>query len=159
MEVVRQLENLRLRCMVKSLTEQPDKLARPVWSWANRDKLTNAWLLSLPGPHTARSSPIFKEGLAMVLCLPSPPCVDRVGERIGDRKVDEFGDALRCKALAGGGWTIRHDRTKVEVRSMLDWSGILATCEVTGIWSPLLPQDALEREEVQRARQVIIPDF
>ena len=30
MEVVRQLENLRLSCMLKSLTEQPDKLARPV---------------------------------------------------------------------------------------------------------------------------------
>jgi hypothetical protein len=42
---------------------------------------------------------------------------------------------------------------------MLDWSGMVASCEVTGIWSPLLPRDNEEREEVQKARQVLIPDF
>ena len=159
MAVVRQLEALRLQTMAKSLKEHPDRESRPVWSWPNRDKNTTAWLLSIPGPHTALSTPIFREGLTMVLCLPSPACVDRVGEKLGDRRVDKFGDALRCQALAGDGWRIRHDRLKVELRSMMDWVGMVATCEVTGIWAPLLPRDALEREEVQKARQVLIPDF
>ena len=57
----------------------------------------------------------MQEGLAMVLCLPSPALKDRVGERIGNRRVDEFVDELRRVALAGDGWRIGHDRHKMEI--------------------------------------------
>ena len=95
----------------------------------------------------------------MVLCLPSPACRDRVGERIGGRRVDMFGDALRCKALAGDGWRTRHDRHKTEIMRMLGWSGMVATCEVTGLFAHLVPQEERAREGLQEARQVMVPDF
>jgi hypothetical protein len=46
-DVVTQLENLRHRI------------------------LTIAWLLTFPGPHTGLSTPDFREGFAMLLCIPS----------------------------------------------------------------------------------------
>ena len=42
---------------------------------------------------------------------------------------------------------------------MLSWSGITATCEVWGLFKHLVPHDALERSEVDKQRQVMIPDF
>ena len=105
--------------MTKSLQEQPDKTSRPVWSWPNRDKLTTLWLLSFPVPHTGLSTPVFWEGMAMVLCLPCPACIGRVGERVGDKKVDMFGDNVLCQTLAGDGWRIRHDRIKTEIMLMM----------------------------------------
>ena len=136
-----------------------DRKARPVWSWPNRDKLKTSWLLALPGPHTSLTHAIFQEGLAIVLCLPSPACRDRVGDKIGGRRVDMFGDALSCKALAGDGWQTRHDRHKNKIMRMLGWSGIVATCEVTGLFAHLVPQEERGRNEVQEARQVMVPDF
>ena len=157
--VVSQLENLRLKVLTKSLQYQPDRTARPVWSWPNRDKLTTSWLLSFPGPHTGLSMPVFREGIAMVLCLPSPACMDRVGERVGDSRVDLFGDNVLCQSLPGDGWRIRHDRIKTELMSMMRWSGMVATCEVWGLFKHLVPQEDLSRAEVNKQRQVMIPDF
>ena len=95
----------------------------------------------------------------MVMCLPSPACKDRVGEKIGNSKVDMFGDALKREKLAGDGWRIRHDRVKMEILRLLDWSGVVATCEVYGLFQHLIPQEALSRIEVRKARQVMIPDY
>ena len=36
----------------------------------------------------------------MVLALPSPACRDRVGEVLGDRRVDRWGDEVRWATLA-----------------------------------------------------------
>ena len=44
MQVISQLEGLKLKVMVKSLEEHGDRMARPVWSWPNRDKLTKGCL-------------------------------------------------------------------------------------------------------------------
>ena len=159
MAIVAQLEGLKLKVLVKSLDEEEDRKARPVWSWPNRDKLTTCWLLALPGPHTCLTTSIFREGLAMVLCLPSPACRDRVGERIGGRRVDPFADALRCEALPGDGWRTRHDRHKQEIMRLLGWCGVVASCEVTGLFAHLVPQEDRGRGEVQEARQVMVPDF
>ena len=159
MAVVMQLESLRLQTLVQSLTEYPDRKARPVWSWPNRDKMTTAWLLSLPGPHSGLSTPIFREGLAMVLSLPSPSCRDRVGEKIGSSRVDEFGDNVKCEPLAGNGWKVRHDRPKMELMRMMGWCGMVVTCEVWGLFQHLVPQQALSRAEVGQQRQVMVPDF
>ena len=40
-------------------------------SMQQKDKLSTAWLLALPGAQSSLTSPIFKEGMAMVLCVPS----------------------------------------------------------------------------------------
>ena len=95
----------------------------------------------------------------MVLCLPSLVCRDRVGESVGTGKVDLFGDTVLCQKLPGDGWRIRHDRIKQEIMSMLGWSGVVATCEVWGLFKHLVPQDSLDREDVNKQRQVMIPDF
>ena len=157
--VVTQLENLRHRVLSKHLKEWKSRTDRPVWSWPNRDKLTTAWLLSFPGPHTGLSMPVFREGLAMVLCIPSPACRDMVGERVGNGKVDLFGDSVLCQNLPGDGWRIRHDRIKQEIMSMLGWSGVVATCKVWGLFKHLIPQNKQGSEEVNKQRQVMIPDF
>ena len=129
------------------MAEYPNRMARPVCSVPQRDKLTTAWLLSLPGPDTSLTTAIFREGLAMVLCVPSPVCRNRVGERIGESKVDLWGDTVKCEALVGNSWSVCHNRTKMELMHMFGWSGIPATCEVSGLFQHLIPQDALNRAE------------
>ena len=58
-------------------------------------------LLSFPGPHSGIATPVFREGMAMILCLPSPACKDMVGEKVGGGKVDLFGDVVLCQHLPG----------------------------------------------------------
>ena len=70
-----------------------------------------------------------------------------------------MGDSLKREALAGNGWKVRHDRLQLEIVRLLGWSGVVATCEVTGLFQHLIPQEALSRVEVQNALQVMIPDF
>ena len=91
MGIVSQLAGLKLKVMVKSLEQEEEREARPVWSWPNRDKMTTCRLLVLPGSYTSLTTSIFQEGLTMVLCLPSLACRDRAGEMIG--------------RLLAGGWT------------------------------------------------------
>ena len=95
----------------------------------------------------------------MVLCLPSPACRDRVGERVGGSKVDMFGDKVLCEKLPGDGWRTRHDRIKAELMNMMRWSGIVATCEVWGLFKHLVPEEALETGAIKQQKQVMIPDF
>ena len=95
----------------------------------------------------------------MVLCLPSPACRDRVGEKVGASRVDQFGDNVLCEKLPGDGWRVRHDRIKTELMSMMSWSGLVATCEVWGLFKHLIPQESLESSEVNKQKQVMIPDF
>ena len=70
-------------------------------AWTNRDKLCTAWLQSLPGPE-GFSNPEFTEALALTLCMPSPACKDRVGEKVGKSVVDVFGDSIMSEPLPGG---------------------------------------------------------
>ena len=86
--VVEQLEGLRFRLLEKVLQECTDRDLRAVLAWPIRDKLSSAFLLSIPGPHTSLSTPVFREAMAMVLCLPSPACRDRVGQQVGSGRVD-----------------------------------------------------------------------
>ena len=160
MAITTQLEGLTLSTLTKHLGEYRHRKARPVCLNQQKDKMTTAWLLALPTPQGSISSPIFREGLAMVLALPSPACRDRVGQRIGGGRVDVWGDVVKCdNSLIGGGWTIRHDRTKGEIMRMLSWSGIVATCEVSGLFQHLVPPAAQDRPEVKRQSHVMIPDF
>lgn len=160
MAVTSQLEGLTLATLNKHMKEYRDRKARPVCLTQQKDKMTTAWLLALPTPQGTISTPIFREGLAMVLALPSPACKDRVGQKIGGGRVDLYGDAVKCETtLVGGSWVIRHDRTKGEIMRMLGWSGIVASCEVSGLFQHLVPPAARDRLEVQRQSHVMIPDF
>ena len=60
-----------------------------------------------------------------------------------------------CQGM-GGEW---HDRIKTELMSMFRWSGIVATCEVWGLFKHLVPEEALSDQEVYKQKQVMIPDF
>ena len=42
---------------------------------------------------------------------------------------------------------------------MMGWCGIVATCKVNGLFAHLIPQAARADEEVQQARQVMIPNY
>ena len=162
MAITKQVEGLRLKVMdgyLQGRRERRDK-ARPVWSWPQRDKLTTAWLLALPTcGASSLTTPIYREGLAMVLCLPSPASSCREGERVGGGRMDIWGDQVRRENLAGGDWTSRHDRLKMEIMRMFQWTGVRATCEVWGLFGHLVPQEALAREDVRRQKGVMRPDF
>ena len=110
--IVDQRERLRGLVLNKALEIHENQAARPVWVWPQRDKLSSAWLLSLPGPHNGLSAEIFSEAVCASLCLPSPVCRDRVGERLGRFTVDAFGDKVMAAQLPGDTWRIRHDTVK-----------------------------------------------
>ena len=72
--VVEQMDKIWGSVLKKGLESHPDRRARPVMSWPERDKLSSAWLLALPTGDTALSSPVFAEAAAAMLCLHSPAC-------------------------------------------------------------------------------------
>ena len=112
-KVTEQREKLRGSVIGEALKKHPDQKARPVLVWPQLDKLSSAWLLSLPGPHTGLPTSLFSEAVCSHLCLPSPACRDRVGERVGRSVVDRFGDAVMAAMLPGDTWRIRHDTVTV----------------------------------------------
>ena len=42
---------------------------------------------------------------------------------------------------------------------LFGYCGVIASCEVSGLFQHLVPQEALNSVEVQQARQVMIPVF
>ena len=158
-KVVEEREELRAKVLKQALADYPDSTARPVWSWKQRDKLSTAFLLNIPGAHTSLSSPIFSEAMAALLCIPSLVCRDRVGEVIGDSRVDLYGDRVVGQNLPGGGWTRRHDTVKLELNSCCVYAGLQAVCEPFGLFSQFLPQQPLHRLQYRQTRQCLRPDF
>ena len=100
------------------MTEHPDRAARAVIAWKNRDKLCTAFFMVLPDPHMSLSPPQFSEALCMLLCLPSLCCRDRVGLKVGDRRVDLYGEQVVNATMEGPGFIRRHDSIKLELNSM-----------------------------------------
>ena len=158
-KVVEQREKMRGSVLGKALELHPDQLARPVLVWPQLDKLSSAWLLAYPGPHSGLPSTVFTEAVCSHLCLPSPACRDRVGQRVGKAVVDMFGDKVMAATLSGDGWRTRHDMVKAELNRLCVWSKLPATCEVFGIFSHLIPQEGLSRIERGIKRQGMVPDF
>ena len=134
-KVVEQREKLRGAVLSKALENHPDRHARPVMVWPQMDKLSSAWLLSYPGPHTGLSAMIFSEAVCSHLCLPSPACRDRMGEKVGKAVVDLYGDKVMATPLHGDTWRIKHDTVKSELNRLCVWSSLPATCEVFGLFS------------------------
>ena len=154
-----QCEKIKGQLIGRSLELHLDRKSRPVLAWPQMDKLSAAWLLALPGPHTGLSNSIFSEAACKTLCLPSPSCRDRIGEKVGRVVVDEFGDKIMAAPLPGDTWRIRHDAVKSELNRLFHWSGIPAVCEVFGLFAHLIPQEGLNRLERGRKRQGLVPDF
>ena len=158
-KVTEERETMRAAVLKKALADYEDPSARPVMSWKQRDKLSSAFLLNIPGPHRSISSPIFSEAVAAMLCAPSPVCRDRVGEVIGRSRVDPYGDKIVSQNLTGGGWTRRHDAVKSEINSSCVWAGLQAVCEPYGLFGQFLPQQPLNRVEYRRTKVCLRPDF
>ena len=156
--VVYQREELRSDIIKEALKLHRDQKNRAVTAWSNRDKLSTAWLLCLPGPE-GLSNTAFSEAMAITLCLPSPSCKERVGEKVGRRVVDMYGDNIMSEILPGDHWRTRHDKIKMTIYSLCMWSRLPATVEVWGLFSHLIPGQALTRMEAGRKRQAIVPDF
>ena len=157
-KVVQQREELRGTVLKVALSRLPDISLRPVSAWPNRDKLTSSWLQCLPGPD-GLSNQAFSEALALLLCMPSPACQDRVGATVGKSTVDTFGDRVMSEILPGDHWRTRHDRIKMAIHSLCIWARVPVTVEVWGLFSHLIPAEALTRMERGRKRQAIVPDF
>ena len=150
-----------------ALSRQADRQARPGTVFQNFDKISGAWLLSLPGPDTGLSSAVFSEAMAAHLCLPSPAVtaggwVGKCTVR-GGAVIDKFGDAIMCcKYLPGDTWRARHDTGKLAIVSECIDAKLVHDCEVYGLFADLIPAHAAaqgEDLEWGRARQGLIPDF
>ena len=70
--------------LCQALLPHPDQMARPVIAYGQFDKISTAWELSLPGPTTGLTSPVFTEVVAMHLLLPSIVCSEVVGMQFGN---------------------------------------------------------------------------
>ena len=94
------MESLRGLVLSHALENHDDREARPVFAGPQFDKLSSAWLLSLPGPHSGLSSPVFCEAMCAHLCLPSPACMERLGEPVArGAVVDLYGDKVMAAAV------------------------------------------------------------
>ena len=157
-KIVEQREELRGAVLKVALSRHPDQRQRAVMAWRNRDKLVTSWLQCLPGPDGLHDA-AFTEALALVMCMPSPACKERVGARIGRSVVDLYGDKIQATVLPGDHWRTRHDRIKMAINSLCTWARMSATVEVFGLFSHLIPAQALSRMERGRKRQAMVPDF
>ena len=147
--------------LLKALKVHPQQTHRAVWSWPERDKLSAQWLLCLPGHDSTLTSEEFSQAFTALLCLPSPACADpmRLGDDVGRRVVDRYGDNVVAQALQGDGYRRRHDELKKKLVELLRWAGIDVQCEVFNLFSGLIPQEGLSRLERGCKRQCLVPDF
>ena len=149
------------RVLEEALKRHPAQEHRAVYSWPERDKISAAWLLCLPGHDSTLTAAEFSECVAALLALPSPACSDplKLGQKVGKRRVDVFGDNVVSVAVAGDGWRKRHDQIKNKIYSLLKWAGVEVQCEVFNLFAGLIPQQGLSRMERGRKRQGMVADF
>ena len=122
--------------------------------------ISSSWLLALPGPHLGLSNEEFVEAAANNLCLPSPACLDRLGETVrGNKKIDLNGDNVQSAPLPGDHWRKRHDLIKNTLHQLCNWSNLPCEVEVFNLFSRCIPQEGLSRIEKDRDRQGLVPDL
>ena len=160
-KLVEAREILMGKVLLRALEQAPNQQQRGVWSWPERDKLTAQWLLCLPGFDSTLSAAEFSEAFATLLCLDSPSCCDPLllGERVGRRVVDRYGDNVVSQTLAGNGYRKRHDGVKQKMLGLMRWAGLDVECEVFNVFARYIPQQGLSRLERGRKRQGMVPDF
>ena len=158
-KVVQQREELRGAVLKEALSRITGQRQRHVLAWLNRDKLSTSWMQCLPGPD-GMSNQAFAEAMVLILCMPSPACKSRIGAQVAKNKtVDLYGDSVMSTVLPGDHWRTRHDKIKMTIQSLCTWARLPATAEVFGLFSHLIPAQALTRLERGRKRQAIVPDF
>ena len=91
--------------------------------------------------------------------MPSRVCADRLGEKVGNLRVDTYGEAVIAANLAGGHWSVRHNVVEQELASLCSYAGLPVECEPYGLFAHLLPQQALHRLQQERRSQVLRPDL
>ena len=154
------IENLRSKVLGKALQLVRPVNTRAAWAWRQRDKVSAAWLLAIPGSGTSLSSAEFSEAAASNLCLPSPACRDRVGELIKGRVViDEFGDNIQATAMVGDHWRARHNAMLHHLYNACLWAGLPVELEVFNLFAGLIQQRGLSRAEQARQFQGLVPDM
>ena len=128
------------------------------------DKISQGWILTFPGLE-GFTGPEFSETVARYLCLPSPCCLPKVGVPLGQKGllVDPFGtNVLSVSNIPGDHYRTRHDKVKTVIHSLCLTSGLIAECEVFGLFRDLIPVEAMGQEEdLERGkgRQGLLPDF
>ena len=159
------IEDTRAAVLKKALESHPTQSARPAWVHPQLDKLSQGWILAVPGPE-GFSHAEFGETVARLLCLPSPCCQPKLGTALGQHGmvVDNFGDDLMSVTnIPGDSFRHRHDKIKTVINRFCLASSLRAECEVFGAFKDLIPVNALEQEEegLQRGhgRQGLLPDF
>ena len=152
-------EKLMGLLLIKALQEFPNQRCRPVWADPQKDKHSTSWLLSLPGHNSSLTSAEFTQCAAALLCVPSPACLPKVGEKVGKHNVDKFGDRVVAARMSGDGYRTRHDGMKNRIRNLHKWAGMEHTCEVFNLFAGEIPQRGLARIERGRKRQGLVPDF
>ena len=157
--MVREVERLRAAALTKAMEDFPDRTARPVMVRKNTDKLSFAFLLAKPGPHSGIPSVHFSEQLLALLAVPSVLCRGKVKEKIGQLKVDKWGDNVLNATLPGGHFTKGHNIMKNTINTLFRYCGILSEVEPYGVFADLVPQQPLNRAQAFRAAQTIIPDI
>ena len=160
-KMVESRELLLAATLGKGLSQYVDQSAMAVKAWKNRDKISTAFLLELPGPHNSWPSAEWSEALCLILSLPSNACIStrNLGQPIGNRFVDLYGCEVLCATLPGGSWTRRHDRVKVCLSSLAVYCGLGFVCEPYSLFSAHLQQRPLNRVQAHQARQALRPDF
>ena len=159
-DIVTAREKTRALLLAKALSLYQPRKTRPVWAWRQRDKISSAWLLALPGGDNSLTNAEFSEAAATNLCLPSPACMGRVGETVkGRTQVDIYGDNIQSTCLPGDHWRRRHDMLKHVLYRLCLWAGLPCEQEVFNIFSRHIPQVGLSRLDKARDRQGMVPDF
>ena len=158
------LEDIRSAVLMKALEQYPDQTARPVWVHPQLDKLSQGWILSLPG-HNGFTQAEFRETVARFMCLPSPACQSKLGESLDQHglHLDAFGDnVMSVSNIPGDMFRVRHDMVKTVLNSFCLTANIRAECEVYGLFKDKIPVQALEQEQALqrgRGRQGLLPDY
>ena len=157
--MVKEMEKLRATALDKSMAEFPDQSERSVLVRKNTDKISFAFLLSKPGPHSGIPSTHISEQLLALLAVPSVLCRGRVGEKVGKLKVDQWGDNILNATIPGNHFIRGHNTMKNTLNSLFKYCGILSEVEPYGVFADLIPQQPLNRNQAFRAAQAIIPDI
>ena len=95
-----------------------------------------------------------------MLNLASPACAGLLGRPVvGQARVCKYGDSVTSAQMRGDGFRLRHDGIKMVIKSLLQWAGVRAECEVFNEFAGLIPQQGLNRIQRGQRRQGLVPDF
>ena len=124
-----------------------------VRSWNNRDKLSTAFLMDLPGPHNFWTWAEWEEAMCLTLDLPSIVCRELKGQKIWDWTVDKWGADIVCTVLPGSSLTWRHNKVKSCLSSLVTYCGLEYLCKPQAVFTAHIPQRPLNRIQSHQVRQ------